>query len=154
MGTDALTGAIRRAMQIDAPRLHDIRHAAISTLAPAGMPEQMARQWAERRSVEWTEQIIKERDVWVFDCEIGAVAWVSFTGSEIDGLYTDPAVAQRGVGSSLLAFAEEQIARRGTCEARLEASCNAEAFYLKRGWAFTGSRPPDGAREMAKRLLA
>jgi GNAT superfamily N-acetyltransferase len=116
------------------------------------MPEQMAQQWARARSVEWAEQIIRARDVWVFQCEAGIAGWVSFTGSDIDGLYTDPAVAQRGVGSRLLTFAEAQIARAGAAEAHLEASWNSEEFYVKRGWTPVGPRPIDSARPMTKRL--
>jgi GNAT superfamily N-acetyltransferase len=148
----ALGGVIRRATSADGRRLHDIRHAAISTLAPTGMPEEMAQRWAQSWSIGTVEQILTDRDVWVFECDGGVLGWVSFTGSEIDGLYTDPLFVRRGIGSCLLTFAESQIASRGASEACVEASRNAEDFYLRRGWEPTGPRPADGARPMAKRL--
>src|SRR5947199_9532839 len=84
MTTGALTGEIRRATSSDSRRLHEIRRAAILMLAPAGMPDQMARQWADARSHEWIEQILRERAVWVFDCATCVVGWISVSGSEID----------------------------------------------------------------------
>jgi len=145
-------GVIRRATAADGPRLRDIRHAAISTLARAGMPEEMAQRWADSWSAGSVDRILAERDVWVFECDGDVSGWVSLTGSEINGLYTHPSLARRGIGSRLLAFAESQIAARGASEAHAEASWNAENFYLKRGWTPTGPRPSDGARPMTKRL--
>ena len=68
------------------------------------------------------------------------------------GLYVDPSSAARGVGSSLLAFAERYLSSRGVPVIELEASWNAEEFYLHRGYVPLAERPPDGPRPMRKIL--
>jgi hypothetical protein len=69
-------------------------------LGPRGMPEQMARKWADARTLPWVETILQERDVWVFESEGMAVGWISLTNDTIDGLYTLPSHEQRGIGSA------------------------------------------------------
>jgi hypothetical protein len=42
--------------------------------------------------------------------------------------------------------------QRGIPAVHAEASWNAEAFYLRRGYEATGLRTPEGARPIVKRL--
>lgn len=53
---------------------------------------------------------------------------------EIAHLYTDPAAAARGIGTSLLDRLEAIAAEDGAAETRLRASLNAEGFYRRRGY--------------------
>jgi predicted kinase len=80
------------------------------------------------------------------------VGWVGIRSDEIFGLYVDPQLVNRGIGSGLLQLAEEIMLAAGINTARLEASWNAEAFYVKQGYKPTGPRPADGTRVFEKAL--
>ena len=108
----------------------------------------MARRWADARTPEWVETILQERDIWVFESDGVLVGWISVSADTIDGLYTLPLYEQRGVGSSLLAFAEAEMRRRGLQNVQLEASWNTEDYYRRRGYEPVGPRPPDGAKAL------
>jgi putative acetyltransferase len=152
MMRDAVSSIVRAAALADAPRLHEIRRHSILALVPLGWPADRVRQWAERRNLEWAARIVQEREVWVLQIGDLAVGWISVTGSEIDGLYTDPQFAGRGVGSRLLVFAESVLQGRGVSEVRLEASPNAEDFYLRRNYEPISPRDAVAPRWLRKRL--
>jgi putative acetyltransferase len=137
---------------MDGPRLYDVRRTSILVLATSGMSSQQARQWADARQPDWIERVLLERDVWVFQSGELVVGWVSATSHEVDGLYTDPDYAGRGIGSRLLEFVEAELGARGCSEVCVEASRNAESWYMKRGYESTGPRPADGARPMRKQI--
>jgi GNAT superfamily N-acetyltransferase len=64
---------------------------------------------------------------------------------EVRSLYVDPSVAGRGLGTLLLAAAEDELRRWGAREATLwvvEGNHPARAFYERRGWA------PDGGTKV------
>jgi putative acetyltransferase len=67
-------------------------------------------------------------------------------------LYTHPEFERRGIGTELLGLAEELMRDAGVEVIRLEASSNAEEFYLRRGYLPAGPRPVDGATPLVKRL--
>ncbi|MFG3591098.1 GNAT family N-acetyltransferase [Bradyrhizobium sp. RDI18] len=69
------------------------------------------------------------------------------------GLYTDPEFAGRGVGVGLLEMFERLMCERGIRAVRAEASSNAMAFYLRRGYRANGRQSPNGAWPIAKELL-
>jgi GNAT superfamily N-acetyltransferase len=116
------------------------------------MPSDVANRWAESRTLDWIQIKIAGSRVWLFETQGEAVGWVSMTDSTIDGLYTLPSHERRGVGSRLLAFAEDQLRLSGQPEITLQASWNAEDFYLRRGYVAEGPRPAKGPRRMHKRL--
>jgi putative acetyltransferase len=47
---------------------------------------------------------------------------------------------------------ESVMRERGVAAVRAEASPNAEAFYLRRGYQTAGVRTPEGVRPITKRL--
>lgn len=147
-----MEGTVRLALPQDAECLFAIRREAIQVLAPRGMPQEVARRWAASRTVEWMRTKIAGGRVWLFEAQDEAVGWISVTDSTIDGLYTLPSHELRGVGSRLLAFAEDHLRTSGQSEVTLQASWNAEGFYLRRGYLADGPRPAKGPRRMHKRL--
>jgi putative acetyltransferase len=149
-----LQGIIRPADPLDAPRLYDIRRTSILALAASDLSGHQARHWADARYPTWIERVLLERDVWVFQARDLVVGWASVTADMVNGLYTDPNYARRGVGSRLLEFVEAELRGEGWSHVRLEASRNAESFYLKRGYEPTGGRPRNGALPMEKPLVA
>ena len=117
------------------------------------MPLAVAEEWANSRDPEWILEVLRDRRVWVYQADGDVVGWVSVTASKIDGLYTSPPQAGRGIGTRLLRFVEAELERLGYAEATLDASVNAEAFYRRRGYEATGPRPKDGeALPMRKRF--
>jgi GNAT superfamily N-acetyltransferase len=90
--------------------------------------------------------------VWVADVDEVVVGWVALVGNRVVGLYVDPPHACRGFGSRLLAHAERALEAEGAPTVTLEASRNAEEFYLRRGYEASADRAADGARPMRKTL--
>ena len=83
-------------------------------------------------------------------CEGG---WGAIRGDRLEGLYTDPEFAGRGIGTELLGVLEGLMRERGILTVRAEASSNAEEFYLRRGYEPVGLPTPEGTLPIAKRLL-
>ena len=129
----------RKAMVTDVPRMWELRRDSILLLAPHGMTLAQAETWANSLDVEEADDTI--------------AGWIALRGDYIDGLYTDPRFVERGVGTELVALAEALMRERGIQIIRLEASINAEQFYLRRGFVSKGSRVPDSAIPMEKRLF-
>lgn len=68
---------------------------------------------------------------------------------ELWAIYTEPALKRSGLGGELLAFCEQEAARRGMREVSLwvlERNSPGRAFYEKHGYL------PDGARKVLERL--
>jgi GNAT superfamily N-acetyltransferase len=147
-----LEGTVRLALPQDAECLFTIRYEAIQVIAPRGMPPEVAHQWATRRTLDWMHAKIADGRVWLFEAQGQAVGWISLNGSTVSGLYTHPSCERRGVGSRLLAFAEDYLRTSGEKEVTLKSSWSAESFYLERGYVADGPRPPEGSRQMRKHL--
>ena len=90
--------------------------------------------------------------VWVTELGSKVVGWVEVSGATIESLYVSPAAARLGVGSSLLARAEQHIRDAGASLAYLDASPNAEAFYAHRGYRRVGEARANNSIRMSKRL--
>jgi GNAT superfamily N-acetyltransferase len=147
---------IRSARESDAEQLFEVRRAAILAFAAPAMPREHATAWAEAHPTRWMVQVIRERDVWVLEIASAIAGWISTRANKIDGLYTSPPHAGQGIGSRLLVFVERELQRRGHSEVVLDASVNAEGFYVGHGYAPCGPRLTDaesyGAQPMRKQL--
>lgn len=95
---------------------------------------------------------IRELEIWVVQLGDAIVGWGAIGGDRLEGLYTDPEFAARGIGTELLGLLEQLMRDRGIPAVRAEASSNAEAFYLRRGYVRTGPRTSEGAQPIEKRL--
>lgn len=147
---------IRPARENDAQQLFELRRAAILAFAAPAMRRELATAWADAHPTRWMVHVIREREVWVCEIDGDIAGWISTAANTIDGLYTSPPRAGRGVGSQLLAFVESELERRGHSEVLLNASVNAEGFYLEHGYVPCGPRAADednyGAQPMRKGL--
>ena len=141
----------RKATVTDVPRMWELRRDSILTLAPRGMTLAQAETWANSMALEGMEQRFRDAEVWVAEADDTIAGWIALRGDYIDGLYTDPRFVERGIGTELVALAEALMRGRGIQIIRLEASINAEQFYLRRGFVPKGSRVPDCAIPMEKR---
>jgi putative acetyltransferase len=136
----------------DAARLFEIRRQSIIVLASRKMSAVATEAWAASLTVTGMEQKIRQLEVWVAEVRASVVGWGAIGGDKLEGLYTDPHFAGRGIGTELLALLEALMSRRGILIVRAEASQNAEEFYLRRGYQPTGVRTPEGAHLIWKRL--
>jgi GNAT superfamily N-acetyltransferase len=144
--------AIRPAQLSDARRLFEIRQQSILALAVPALSMEQATAWAGSRDLAWMEGVISTNALWVASTDDRLAGWVGLDGQRVIGLYVDPSRTRRGIGSRLLAFVEGHLVSSGARIIELEASWNAEAFYLRRGYQPLSERPHDGPRPMQKVL--
>ncbi|MBV7329851.1 GNAT family N-acetyltransferase [Chloroflexi bacterium TSY] len=149
---DSLT--IRSARPDDAEVLIMIRREAILILATEKMGNNCAHDWANSAAPNRVQQAIAEHQVSVAEIAEQPVGWVEVEGNRIEGLYIQPEQARQGIGSALLAHAEEQIRSAGYPSAALDASWNAEQFYIDRGYQPQLEGSPDSGRPMLKPLTS
>jgi putative acetyltransferase len=98
------------------------------------------------------ERKIRDLEIWVAEVNNRVAGWGGIHGDRLEGLYTDPDFASRGIGTELLDLLEASMRQRGIPAVFAEASANAEQFYLRRGYEPTGVRTPEGAQPIRKRL--
>jgi putative acetyltransferase len=123
--------------------MFEVRKASILGLAPSGMSVPQSIDWSSRLTLEAMTQRLNHAEFWVAEIDNAIVGWVGIRSDEIYGLYVDPHLVNRGIGSGLLRLAEENMLAAGITKARLDASWNAEAFYIRQGFKPTGPRPDD-----------
>ncbi len=141
----------RLATPKDATRLFELRRESIIALAPHGMSVSDAEIWAKNLSVPGMERKIRKMEILVAEINGKVVGWGAIRGDWLEGLYTDPDFADRGIGTELLNKLEVLMRTRGIRAIRAKASLNAEGFYLRRGYEPLG--PPLGnGRQIIKRL--
>ena len=146
-------GAVYRpAMRKDASGLHDIRRRSILELAPPTMTVAEAQAWAAQLTRSGMERKLRELEVWVAELDGVLAGWGAIRGDRLEGLYTAPEFAGRGVGVGLLEMFEHLMRGRGVEAVRAEASSNAREFYLRRGYRANGPQTRNGAWPIAKGL--
>ena len=116
----------------------------------AALPE--AQAWALRLTQPGMQQKLRELEIWVAELDGRVVGWGAIRGDHLEGLYTAPESAGQGIGAGLLAMLEGLIRERQFPSVRAEASANALAFYLSRGYRANGPQVPNGAWPIAKLL--
>jgi putative acetyltransferase len=136
----------------DASRLFDVRQQAIVVIAPKRMSVVEAETWAATLTVEGMERKVRELEIWIAEVNGAVVGWGAIRGDRLEGLYTDPELAGRGVGTELLGLLEGLMRARGIAAIIMESSANADEFYRRRGYEPIGVRTPEGAQPMRKRL--
>jgi putative acetyltransferase len=136
----------------DADPLFELRRHSITTLTRNAMSMADANNWAATLTLAGMRQKLRELEVWVAEAGGALVAWGALRGDRLEGLYTDPQFASRGIGTEFLRWLEALTRERGHAAMHAEASSNALHFYLRRGYELSGPRTPDGAQPVAKRL--
>lgn len=144
--------ALRPARVSDAPDLAAIRRDAILGLATAEMGEQDARDWANSAAADRVLRAIDDHEVWVAEHDAVPVGWIEIHRDRIEGAYVRPDLARGGIGSALLLHAESRIRSAGHASAALDASPNAERFYLRRGYEPQSEGSVEAGRPMVKPL--
>ena len=138
----------------DANRLFELRRHSIIALAARAMSMANAKSWAAGLTRAGMQQKLRDLEVWVAEAEGAVAGWGAIRGDRLEGLYTDPRFAGRGIGTDLLRLLEARTRERGIRVLHAQASANALHFYLRRGYELCGQQTPDGAQSIAKRLHA
>jgi putative acetyltransferase len=136
----------------DADRLFEVRRGSIIVLAVRAMSVADANCWAARLTLAGMRQKLRELEVWVTEAEGAVAGWGAIRGDRLEGLYTDPEFANRGIGTELLRWLEALTRKRGFSVIEAQASANALHFYLQRGYELCGPQTFHGAQPIAKRL--
>ena len=144
--------ALRPARRADTRALTVIRRAAILSLATPEMGRTRARDWADSSAEERVQRAIEQNEVWVAEHGNVAVGWVEIDRDRVEGLYVCPDVSGSGIGSALLLHAEGLIRSAGHGTVALDASRNADRFYLWRGYEAQAERLANEGRPMLKPL--
>jgi GNAT superfamily N-acetyltransferase len=113
-----------------------------------------AEAWAMQLAPSGMERKLRELEIWISERDNRVAGWGAIRGDCLQGLYTASEYAGQGVGAELLGWLEGLMRGRGIHAVRAEASSNAKAFYLRRGYEVTGPQTPVGAWPIAKQLLA
>ena len=144
--------SIRYARPDEVEVLTTIRREAILTLSSEKMGRNRARDWANSATPNRVRCAIKEHLVSVAEISEQAIGWVEVASNRIEGLYVRPEQACQGVGSALLAHAEAQIWSADYLSVVLDASWNAEQFYINRGYQPLSERSLDTGLPLVKLL--
>jgi putative acetyltransferase len=142
----------RSATPSDATRLFELRRRSILALAPQAMSVTQAKVWAENLTIAGMEQKLRAFEIRVAELDGVVVGWGAIVDDRLEGLYTDPDFAGRGIGTELLGVLERLMRDRGALAVQAEASANALGFYLRRGYQPIGPVSPEGGWPIMKPL--
>jgi putative acetyltransferase len=138
---DNLVVNIRPADVADAIAIIDLHFAAVhQTAANFYAPEVLdgwSRQPDETRYEQIRQAVIKGEELFVVaEDASGVIGFGSIvpTLKELRAVYVHPKAGRRGVGATILAHLEQLALDRGVSQLQLDASINAEAFYLRAGY--------------------
>ncbi len=143
----------RRATLEDATLLFEVRRKSILELTAPAISFEEAGTWAMQLTPSGMERKLRELEIWVAELDGTVAGWGAVRSDYLEGLYTAPEYAGRGVGSALLDRLEGLLRGRGVAVLRAEASSNASGFYFRRGYRAIGPQTPEGAWPMTKQLL-
>ena len=142
----------RPATPDDAAVLFDLRRRSILELAARGLPADEAEVWAAKLTLAGMQRKLRELEIWVAERDGVVTAWGAIRGATLEGLYTAPEFAGRGVANDMLIRLEGLMMARGVAAVRAEASSNALDFYLRRGYRMSGPQTAGGAWPIIKDL--
>jgi putative acetyltransferase len=116
------------------------------------MPVAEVQLWATQLSLIGMKRKLRELEVWLAELDGVVAGWGAIRADYLEGLYTAPEFARRGIGAALLERLEGLMRGRGIQAVRLEASSNAREFYFRRGYRSAGAQTIERAWPMTKQL--
>jgi putative acetyltransferase len=136
MGRALPKPALRPFLAADTPVLAAIFAASIEELTGDDYSEAQQQAWASAADDE--EQFVKRLAgelTLIATLQNSPVGFASLRGADhIDMLYVHPSAARQGVASMLIDALEKIAGGRGAKSLTVDASDNAEGFFLKRGY--------------------
>jgi len=92
----------RRAFLDDVAALLDLRRRSILELASRGLPAGEAETWAAKLTLAGMKRKLRELEIWVAELDGVPAGWGAIRGDYLEGLYTAPEFAGRGIASGML----------------------------------------------------
>lgn len=131
--------ALRPFLPADTPLLAAIFVASISELTGDDYSENQQAAWASAAADETAfGQRLAQQLTLVATLQGSPVGFASLKGADhIDLLYVHPGAALRGVAAMLCDALEKLAGARGAKSLTVDASDNAQGFFLKRGYVAT-----------------
>jgi putative acetyltransferase len=136
----------------DAAVLLELRRRSILELAAEGLPAGEAETWAAKLTLGGMQTKLRELEIWIAELDGIAAGWGAIRADYLEGLYSAPQFAGRGIASGMLASLEALMIARGVAAVHAEASSNAKAFYLRRGYRMSGPQTAERAWPITKAL--
>src|SRR5580692_9121537 len=136
MGQALPKAALRPFLREDTPILAAIFVAAIEQLTGEDYSEAQQEAWAATADDEekFGKRLASQLTL-IATLQNSPVGFASLKGADhIDMLYVHPSAAGQGVASMLIEALEKLAGGRGAKSLTVDASDNAEAFFLKRGY--------------------
>lgn len=128
---------IRKARPEDVDAVHDVHTTAIRSGASDHYAPESLEVWVGAFNPENFPRNIERMEFYVAELPDGRIpAFLAFdlATTEVDSVYVAPSGRGMGLGSYLLAFAEEAARRAGLESLWLDSSINAVGFYASHGW--------------------
>ena len=145
---------LRRATADDANALFEIRRRSIIVLAPPVLSAAEAHGWAAALTIDGMAKKLDQLELWLAQTEGAVAGWGAIRDDRLEGLDTAPEFANLGIGTRLLQMLKDIMHRRGIRAVHADASVNAEAFYLRRGYLRADFPLANGALPIRKQLSA
>lgn len=132
---------MRPALDGDAEDIVRVHFAAVHTTAAGFYPRAVLESWSrepdEQRFARF-RGAIAERSELILVADLGGTV-VGFgamdvSSGEVRAVYVHPSMGRRGVGGLILTELEHRARAHGVTSVRLDASVNAEGFYLRHGY--------------------
>lgn len=136
----------------DAGLLHAIRRRSILDLAPPRLASAEAQAWASQLTQPGMEQKLRELEIWVAELDGMVAGWGAIRGDYLEACTRRRNRPGRASGPDCSRCSKACSANGSSPSVRAEASSNALAFYLSRGYRANGPQVPNGAWPIAKLL--
>jgi putative acetyltransferase len=129
---------VRPAVEADSEAIIQVHFAAVHTLASAFYPIEVLNSWSRRpdqgRYEQVRQAIANGQELFrVAEDPAGVVGFGSIVPSfeQLKAVYVHPRAARRGVGAAILAQLEQLAISKRCRYLQMDASVNAEAFYVR-----------------------
>lgn len=133
---------MRPAREEDLPRLRVLFKRSVRALAVGHYAPPEIEAWADAAEEEGWIEPDHLGNLWVAQIGVSLVGFAELSGDgkEVRMVFVEPTVAERGIGTSLLARVEEEAERRGVERLGLRSSLNAVPFFEKFGYETRAER--------------
>ena len=127
---------IKQACAEDLQTILDITHTTINEIFPSYYPKGAVQIYIDYHNVEAIERDIADGRVFLCIADGIAAGTVTLCGDEIQRLYVLPSMQGKGVGRTLITFAEAELFKTHD-KIIVEASAPAKGLYKKIGYTET-----------------
>lgn len=131
---------VRPAIESDVDAIFRVHSDSIRELCRDRYGPREIAAWIAFRPPEAYRLAMASRDLFVAEWQGEVVGFGQFDSrrGEIEACYVAPEAVGSGIGSALLARMEEEARRSGHSVVRLNATLNAEPFYVRMGYRWLG----------------